>query len=1196
MVGAARVQVTEYDLYDLKLTQEEDGAVETLDPQFCMGFELLEILEPTFLDLLLGPTFVMSLSFPDLLLLGCAYLTTVVDMEWVPTGKLLNSCTGKVNSEPTHGSIVDIPHIQACKQTLGLSAETSARMVSQKMSYIKWCLLKITLQAPFLNVQKTFEHSSSSLGRQCQMPSAENNTSSPVPQCSKRRLIVTDQASVFMAMTSVHISSGLVLHQMTSGHNRSEIGIHDHSNEPSSSKLVPKVIPLAVVRLGINPMIQPEPEDLPKDNPKLEIAVLSDVIFEILQSRTPMITEPSGTVESPSMDTELAAADSETESDEMKARLDLNPGIQDEGQAGSNPGNATEFQPQPSHVVYVGPNLEPIDLAVSDASTQQNPKQMDEEFTTTAYPNFFVEKPQEEEPEKTNAEYEVQSMVTVPIHQDTSSVPPMTTPVIDLTTSQSDSSLPTSTATTTTITTTTTLPPPPPQPQQSTTDPIIVQRIENLNIPQKVSKAIDEIVTDAVDWAMQAPLRARFSDLPVVDMKEILQQRMFEDNSYKAHEVHQNLFEALQKSLERDYSNQLLADLNEARRKKRGKRNSPRTPRGSEAPSLSKTAASTPPSMAWTTSDPRYVSTSFIVAQETSPIDYMMHDDSIPDEQVHVSDDENTGNDHLPKAGMRKDWWKPLPREERPATPEPDWTIPSTNVSDVENNWAFALGSTYEPPAENSLLAKTRDMTTFINWYRQKFQMEECHKMFTDQINWANPEGDQVQIVVSRHSSRELPATTPPVNFQMKAARYPEFGLELLVSEQMWIDEVCTYDKSTAYGISHWWFNRQKFYIDRHDSPSHRREVRKHMRILSVVRIQAHSRYGWTLKILNLLLHGHLNHLPSLDKRMLSTTVNPWTRNLVIRQRVEDLQLGIESYQKQLNLTKPRWDAKGFEYKHDYTIIESPRAVAFPVRNNERMRFNEIHKFSDGTLTTILEAPDYKVNEYKVNRLNPVDIEKVAVRSSLRSLKSKRTIESRAKRSLINLIRTLFHITCSSHNVKTRVIIRVLRIILVVLPEHPSDTYVFTMKMEILLEPTSNKLMVGKLGDSDVHTLEDPTLILEILSRRFFLRLNLPDHRSVLTGSGGSSKDGDGDTFIKVKGTSRTTNNQAFTIKKGMSMPVQMSPAQDGERQKVDDQRLDLADDLKEAQDHISSTITSHKTKITTSMYKISHEESKTTS
>ncbi|GKG31687.1 hypothetical protein Tco_0426637, partial [Tanacetum coccineum] len=47
-------------------------------------------------------------------------------------------------------------------------------------------------------------------------------------------------------MTSVHISSCLVLHQMTSDHNRSELRIHDHSNEPSSSKLVLKVVPLAV--------------------------------------------------------------------------------------------------------------------------------------------------------------------------------------------------------------------------------------------------------------------------------------------------------------------------------------------------------------------------------------------------------------------------------------------------------------------------------------------------------------------------------------------------------------------------------------------------------------------------------------------------------------------------------------------------------------------------------------------------------------------------------------------------------------------------------------------------------------------------------------------------------------------------------------------------------------------------------------
>ncbi|GKF22598.1 hypothetical protein Tco_0074920, partial [Tanacetum coccineum] len=47
-------------------------------------------------------------------------------------------------------------------------------------------------------------------------------------------------------MTFDQRSSSLVLHQMTSDHNRSELGIQDHSNEQSSSKLVPKVVPLTV--------------------------------------------------------------------------------------------------------------------------------------------------------------------------------------------------------------------------------------------------------------------------------------------------------------------------------------------------------------------------------------------------------------------------------------------------------------------------------------------------------------------------------------------------------------------------------------------------------------------------------------------------------------------------------------------------------------------------------------------------------------------------------------------------------------------------------------------------------------------------------------------------------------------------------------------------------------------------------------
>ncbi|GJX89186.1 hypothetical protein Tco_0341200 [Tanacetum coccineum] len=58
-----------------------------------------------------------------------------------------------------------------------------------------------------------------------------------------RRLIASDQASVFMAMMFEQRSLSLILHPMTFDHNRSELGIHDHSNEQSSSKLVPKVVP-----------------------------------------------------------------------------------------------------------------------------------------------------------------------------------------------------------------------------------------------------------------------------------------------------------------------------------------------------------------------------------------------------------------------------------------------------------------------------------------------------------------------------------------------------------------------------------------------------------------------------------------------------------------------------------------------------------------------------------------------------------------------------------------------------------------------------------------------------------------------------------------------------------------------------------------------------------------------------------------
>ncbi|GJR73369.1 hypothetical protein Tco_0085734 [Tanacetum coccineum] len=348
-------------------------------------------------------------------------------------------------------------------------------------------------------------------------------------------------------------------------------------------------------------------------------------------------------------------------------------------------------------------------------------------------------------------------MVIVPIHQDTSSVPLMTTLVIDLTVSQpvsitAQAPLPTSTAMVIAITTTTSLLPPPTQPQQGSSDSILIQRIgeieqhmadllqdnlaleerldkhgsrlyklENLDFPYQVSKAVDEIVTDAVDWAIQAPLRDRFRDLLEADMKEILHHRMWETKSYEAHEDHRKLYEALEKSMDRDHSEQLLTNLAKARRKKKRRHESPKTPPGSPphqplpplppaGPSRTSGASTAPSSsktttlaeyMAWMTTDTRIK-----LSVSSIPEDLHMDADLALDEQVHSSNDEDIGNAHIPNVNLKQDWWKPLSEEDRIVTPEPSWSIPSSDLPVLMNNWASALASTYAPLPENSLLAQ----------------------------------------------------------------------------------------------------------------------------------------------------------------------------------------------------------------------------------------------------------------------------------------------------------------------------------------------------------------------------------------------------------------------------------------------------------------------------------------------------------
>ncbi|GKC02733.1 hypothetical protein Tco_0994343 [Tanacetum coccineum] len=201
---------------------------------------------------------------------------------------------------------------------------------------------------------------------------------------------------------------------------------------------------------------------------------------------------------------------------------------------------------------------------------------------------------------------------------------------------------------------------------------------------------------------------------------------MWETNSYKAHEDHKKLYEALEKSMARDHTDQLLTNLAEARKKKKKRHDSPKTPLGSPphqpppppplagpsgtsrtsgafgssqlpppppppstnqsdqststaALSSSKTTASAEYT-AWTTTDTRLKP-----SVSSIPKDLHMDDDTALDKHVHSSGDEDIGHDHIPTVNLKQNWWKPL-TEDRPATPKPAWSIPSSDLAVPMNN------------------------------------------------------------------------------------------------------------------------------------------------------------------------------------------------------------------------------------------------------------------------------------------------------------------------------------------------------------------------------------------------------------------------------------------------------------------------------------------------------------------------------
>ncbi|GJV89110.1 hypothetical protein Tco_1533048, partial [Tanacetum coccineum] len=612
--------------------------------------------------------------------------------------------------------------------------------------------------------------------------------------------------------------------------------------------------------------------------------------------------------------------------------------VREEDQAGSDPekGNeSTEDQagldPGESHAALAGPDPEPMHddfYATAYPDVHENPKLQTDEHVIVENPEspsgilssmknlddtdtfgdqFLNDKLTEDDQDKSNVKAEIVSIIPDPSHQTDTPAPPVSTPVIDISSPQSSSHVNAPLLTATTEMTTTILALPPPLPSQSVTDSGLAARVVELEkrnaelervftIQNKMTNnlasriftlehhdleyRIDNYIRDAVKDFIQAALRA-----------PILQG--FQDLTENAPGSTQPPFK----------------DFKQSTKKK---------------PDSDTSAAQQPPahtSSAWKITDTRDAPSGSLMHMSEPQSEQSCDDTPTPDD-MHASDPEDA--DH------------------------------------ADNNWANAFAKAHQDPDENKLHNKIDDIGSFIRWYCRRigkeelskadlegpafmmvkgfhennislqFQMEECHKLLTNQIDLVNPEGHRIVPDISN----PLPLGGPPgqVTIQpqfffnkdleylltgdkernralsiskLKAALYQDFGLEELVPS-LWIESEREYDISAAYGITHWWFSRKQFYINKHSEPSDRDAVRSHMRILSVIKKDFKSLHPNDFEDLNILhIQGKLDHLPKQDK------------------------LGIKSYQTKLNLEHPNRDASDFPFKEDYTIVFKPRAVIY---------------------------------------------------------------------------------------------------------------------------------------------------------------------------------------------------------------------------------------------------------------------------
>ncbi|GKE04923.1 hypothetical protein Tco_1396941 [Tanacetum coccineum] len=256
---------------------------------------------------------------------------------------------------------------------------------------------------------------------------------------------------------------------------------------------------------------------------------------------------------------------------------------------------------------------------------------------------------------------------------------------------------------------------------------------------------------------------------------------------------------------------------------------------------------------------------------------------------------------------------------------------------------------------------------TYKGQVELKFHFEECYKDVSDKLDWHNPEGHEYPFDISKplpliedqsgsSSGKYTNSTT-----KTKAAKDDNIeGIEYMGPKRK---------RFYAYAC-HWKSSLDVFSTKRIIAITHVNVVKKYdYGYLDeiIVRREYHKLYKFKegdfprpnlrdiKDMLLLLVHKKLSNLEKDDIFDLNVALWMFTKRVVILKQVEDLQLGVESYQKKLNITKPETFRPDITKMTPYTAYNDPQGIIYQdkLKRNRLMRLDELSKFCDGTLSSV---------------------------------------------------------------------------------------------------------------------------------------------------------------------------------------------------------------------------------------------------